>query len=53
VQAAGVGAVEMLSWRRHDADMSVELTYVRSEGHQLVPVAARIEGSGKCSNYVN
>ncbi|KAF4521793.1 hypothetical protein B566_EDAN011378 [Ephemera danica] len=34
-------------WRRHDADMSVELTYVRSEGHLLVPVAARIEGSGR------
>ncbi|CAB3372237.1 Hypothetical predicted protein [Cloeon dipterum] len=46
VQGAGVGSVEMLSWRRRDADMSVELTYVRSDGHELLPVAARLEGSG-------
>ncbi|XP_065339731.1 uncharacterized protein LOC135939337 [Cloeon dipterum] len=47
VQGAGVGSVEMLSWRRRDADMSVELTYVRSDGHELLPVAARLEGSGR------
>jgi hypothetical protein len=52
VQAQGVGSVEMLSWRRRDADMSVELTYIRSEGHELIPVAARLEGSGK-THFIN
>lgn len=51
MQAQGVGSVEMLSWRRRDADMSVELTYIKSEGHELIPVAARLEGSGKKPFY--
>ncbi|XP_071448648.1 uncharacterized protein [Hetaerina americana] len=63
VQEVGVGSVGLVTWRRGSSggggsamsnnSVRVEATYVKTEGHPLMPATLTIEGSGKVFGFPN